>query len=85
MLANLCLLLQEAAIEEYFKPIDKNAEIIMNMQLEKEEKQMKEMLKAMHEQAMLQRDMAAKKAVDSDAIRPAQQMASTPSNQEQAK
>ncbi|XP_008781502.1 uncharacterized protein LOC103701273 [Phoenix dactylifera] len=75
----------EAAIEEYFKPIDKNAEIIMSMQLEKEEKQMKEMLKAMHEQAMLQRELAAKKVVDSDAIHPTQQMTSTPSNQEQAK
>lgn len=76
----------EAAIEEYFKPIDKNAEIIMNMQLEKEEKQMKEMMKAMHEQAMLQREMAAKRVVDStDVSHPTQQMASTPSNQEQAK
>ncbi|XP_010912486.1 uncharacterized protein [Elaeis guineensis] len=76
----------EAAIEEYFKPIDKNAEMIMNMQLEKEEKQMKEMLKAMHEQAMLQREMAAKKIVGSaDVSHPTQQMASTPSNQEQAK
>nr|XP_010930865.1 uncharacterized protein LOC105051920 [Elaeis guineensis]XP_010930866.1 uncharacterized protein LOC105051920 [Elaeis guineensis]XP_010930867.1 uncharacterized protein LOC105051920 [Elaeis guineensis]XP_010930868.1 uncharacterized protein LOC105051920 [Elaeis guineensis] len=75
----------EAAIEEYFKPIDKNAEIIMNMQLEKEEKQMKEMVKAMHEQAMLQREMAAKKVVDSDVIHPPQQTTSTPSNQEQAK
>ncbi|KAG1369859.1 hypothetical protein COCNU_15G002250 [Cocos nucifera] len=75
----------EVAIEEYFKPIDKNAEIIMNMQLEKEEKQMKEMVKAMHEQAMLQREMAAKKVVDSDGIHPTQQMTSTSSNQEQAK
>ncbi|XP_038987005.1 uncharacterized protein LOC103703207 [Phoenix dactylifera] len=76
----------EAAIEEYFKPIDKNAEIIMDMQLEKEEKQMKEMLKAMNEQAMLQREMAAKKIVSSaDVSHPTQQMASTPSNQEQAK
>ncbi|KAJ0976896.1 hypothetical protein J5N97_012370 [Dioscorea zingiberensis] len=48
----------EAAIEDYFKPLDKNAEMIMNMQLEKEERQMKDMLKTMQEQAMLQKEMA---------------------------
>lgn len=47
--------LQEAAIEEYLKPFDKNAKIIMNMQMEKEEKSAKEMLKAMHEEAILKK------------------------------
>eukprot|EP00262_Sarcandra_glabra_P020775 TRINITY_DN8430_c0_g1_i1.p1 TRINITY_DN8430_c0_g1~~TRINITY_DN8430_c0_g1_i1.p1 ORF type:complete len:154 (+),score=43.50 TRINITY_DN8430_c0_g1_i1:175-636(+) len=41
----------EAAIEEYFKPIDKEAEIMMNIQLEGEAKNMREMVRAMHEQA----------------------------------
>ncbi|XP_072981369.1 uncharacterized protein [Typha angustifolia] len=50
----------EAAIEDYFKPLDKNAEILMNMQLEKEQEQMKVMMKAMQEQANLHRDMAMK-------------------------
>ncbi|KAH7680993.1 hypothetical protein IHE45_05G030700 [Dioscorea alata] len=73
----------EAAIEDYFKPIDKNAEIIMNMQLEKEEKQMQEMLKAMQEQAMIQKEMAEKK----DTIAKSNQtpeIASTPSNLEKS-
>lgn len=50
----------EAAIEEYFKPIDKEAEIIMKMQLEGEEKTMKEMLKAMQTQALLEKAEAEK-------------------------
>ncbi|CAA6660945.1 unnamed protein product [Spirodela intermedia] len=45
----------EAAIEEYLKPFDKNAKIIMNMQMEKEEKSAKQMLKAMHEEAVLKK------------------------------
>ncbi|KAJ9173322.1 hypothetical protein P3X46_016473 [Hevea brasiliensis] len=52
----------EAAIEEYFKPIDKEAEIIMKMQLEGEEKTMKEMMKAMQTQALLERAEAEKNA-----------------------
>ncbi|OVA11818.1 hypothetical protein BVC80_633g10 [Macleaya cordata] len=44
----------EAAIEEYFKPIDKEAEMIVNMQLEGEENKMKRMVKAMQEQALLE-------------------------------
>ncbi|MQM00851.1 hypothetical protein Taro_033587 [Colocasia esculenta] len=55
MLIAMYAYLQEAAIEEYLKPFDKNAEIIMNMQLEKEEKSAKEMLKAMRDQAILQK------------------------------
>ncbi|GMQ04676.1 hypothetical protein CsSME_00050018 [Camellia sinensis var. sinensis] len=42
----------EAAIDEYFKPIDKEAEIIMKMQLEGEEKSMREMMKVMQTQAL---------------------------------
>ncbi|KAL2242829.1 UNVERIFIED_CONTAM: hypothetical protein Sindi_0400900, partial [Sesamum indicum] len=48
---------QEAAIEEYFKPIDKEAEYIMKMQLEGEEKTMREMMKAMQTQALLEKDL----------------------------
>ncbi|KAJ9147646.1 hypothetical protein P3X46_029782 [Hevea brasiliensis] len=52
----------EAAIEEYFKPVDKEAEIIMKMQLEGEEKTMKEMMKVMQTQALLERAEAEKSA-----------------------
>ncbi|XP_012070090.1 uncharacterized protein LOC105632341 isoform X3 [Jatropha curcas] len=52
----------EAAIEEYFKPIDKEAEIIMKMQLEGEDKSMKEMMKAMQTQATLEKAEAEKTA-----------------------
>ncbi|XP_073126787.1 uncharacterized protein [Henckelia pumila] len=44
----------EAAIEEYFKPIDKEAEMLMKTQLEGEEKTMKEMMKAMQSRALLE-------------------------------
>lgn len=73
----------EAAIEDYFKPIDKNAEIIMNMQIEKEEKQMQEMLKTMQEQAMIQKEMAEKKNTISKSNQ-APEIASTPSNLEKS-
>ncbi|KAF8032725.1 hypothetical protein BT93_D1593 [Corymbia citriodora subsp. variegata] len=46
----------ESAIEEYFKPIDKQAEAIMKMQLEGEERTMKEMVKTMQRQALLERE-----------------------------
>ncbi|RLM73668.1 uncharacterized protein C2845_PM15G08530 [Panicum miliaceum] len=52
----------ETAIDEYFKPIDKNAKIITDMQLEKEEMQMKEMTKVTHEQIKMQREIAMKRA-----------------------
>ncbi|KAJ1271040.1 hypothetical protein BS78_06G098500 [Paspalum vaginatum] len=52
----------ETAIDEYFKPIDKNAKIITDMQMEKEELKMKEMAKAMQEQIRMQRDIAMKRA-----------------------
>ncbi|GLT68089.1 hypothetical protein SLA2020_403490 [Shorea laevis] len=45
----------EAAIEDYFKPIDKEAETIMKMQLEGEEKTMREMMKAMHHRLCLRK------------------------------
>ncbi|XP_054783175.1 uncharacterized protein LOC129290436 [Prosopis cineraria] len=44
----------EATIQEYFKPIDKEAEIIMKMQLEEEEKTMTEMMKTMQQQTLLE-------------------------------
>ncbi|KAL7099449.1 hypothetical protein ACP275_09G085200 [Erythranthe tilingii] len=52
----------EAAIEEYFKPVDKEAEFIMKMQLEGEEKTMKDMMKAMQTQALLEKAEAEKTA-----------------------
>ncbi|XP_044486170.1 uncharacterized protein LOC123211481 [Mangifera indica] len=52
----------EAAIEEYFKPIDKEAEYIMKIQLEGEEKTMREMMAAMQRQALLEKAEAEKLA-----------------------
>ncbi|XP_024026883.1 uncharacterized protein LOC112093168 [Morus notabilis] len=52
----------EAAIEEYFTPLDKEAESIMKVQLEGEEKTMRQMMAAMQEQALLERAEAAKNA-----------------------
>lgn len=51
------MLKQEAAIDEYFKPIDKQAEMIMKIQLKGEEKTVKEMMKAMQGQALLEKEM----------------------------
>ncbi|KAM7525485.1 hypothetical protein LguiA_015387 [Lonicera macranthoides] len=45
----------EAAIDDYFKPIDKEAEIIMKVQLEGEEKTMREMVQTMQKQALLEK------------------------------
>ncbi|KAK6127898.1 hypothetical protein DH2020_038327 [Rehmannia glutinosa] len=53
---------QEAAIEEYFKPIDKEAELIMKTQLEGEEKSMREMVMAMQRQALLEKVEAERNA-----------------------
>ena len=50
------------AIEEYFKPIDKEAEIIMKTQLEGEEKTVREMMKAMQTQALLEQAEAERLA-----------------------
>lgn len=44
----------ESAIEEYFKPIDKEAETIMKIQLDGEEKRAREMVKRMQAQALLE-------------------------------
>lgn len=52
----------EAAIEEYFKPIDKEAEMIMKAQLEGEEKSMREMMATMQRQALLEREEAEAEA-----------------------
>uniref|UniRef100_A0A7N2N1F2 Uncharacterized protein n=1 Tax=Quercus lobata TaxID=97700 RepID=A0A7N2N1F2_QUELO len=51
---------EEAAIEQYFKPIDKEAEVIMKMQLDGEEKTLKEMMKTMQQQALLEKAEAEK-------------------------
>ncbi|KAH6806739.1 transcription factor IIIB [Perilla frutescens var. frutescens] len=45
----------EMAIEEYFKPIDKEAELIMKEQLKGEEKSMREMMAIMQRQALLEK------------------------------
>ncbi|GLT49112.1 hypothetical protein SLA2020_226920 [Shorea laevis] len=52
----------EAAIEEMFQPIDKQAEAIMKVQLEGEERTMKEMMIATEEQALLEMAEAEKNA-----------------------
>lgn len=52
--------MQEVAIEEYFKPLDKEAEILMKMQLQGEEKKSEMMMKALEEQALLQKAEAEK-------------------------
>lgn len=54
--------MQEAAIEKYFKPIDEQAETLMKMQLEGEEKTMKEMMKALQQQALLEKTESNKTA-----------------------
>ncbi|RDX94410.1 hypothetical protein CR513_23210 [Mucuna pruriens] len=50
----------EAAIEDYFKPLDKEAEIIMKMQLQGEERTSEMMMKALEKQALLQQVEAEK-------------------------
>ncbi|KAJ3675183.1 hypothetical protein LUZ60_004225 [Juncus effusus] len=72
----------EARIEEYFKPLDKNVHMIMNMHMEKEEKQMKERMRMMQnmqrEAAMRTFEAEQNKSVN-DPFDPAQE------NQEQKK
>ncbi|CAH9086593.1 unnamed protein product [Cuscuta europaea] len=51
----------ESQINEYFKPIEKEAEIIMDMQLEREATTMTDMMAEMHRQALLQQIEAEKK------------------------
>ncbi|XP_071689534.1 uncharacterized protein [Rutidosis leptorrhynchoides] len=48
----------EVAIDEYFKPVDKQAEMIVDMQLKEEEKTMKQMMQAMKAQAFLDKEEA---------------------------
>ncbi|XP_022931800.1 uncharacterized protein LOC111438069 isoform X3 [Cucurbita moschata] len=45
----------ESAIEEYFKPIHKEAEALMKVQLEGEERSMKNMVKVMQPQALFEK------------------------------
>ncbi|XP_020239444.1 uncharacterized protein LOC109818403 [Cajanus cajan] len=52
----------EAAIEDYFKPLDKEAEIIMKMQLQGEERTSEMLMKTLEKQALLQQAEAEKKA-----------------------
>ncbi|EMS49747.1 hypothetical protein TRIUR3_08398 [Triticum urartu] len=83
------ILSEETAIDEYFKPIDKNAQILTDMQLEKEEKQMKEMLQVMRGQIQMQREIETRKA-EASAVEPVDTQASAttaevPPKQENAK
>ncbi|XP_023554192.1 uncharacterized protein LOC111811532 isoform X2 [Cucurbita pepo subsp. pepo] len=50
----------ESAIEEYFKPIDKEAEALMKLQLEGEERTMKNMVKVMQQQALFEKAEAGR-------------------------
>ncbi|KAI3713290.1 hypothetical protein L1987_71864 [Smallanthus sonchifolius] len=43
----------EASIDEYFKSVDKQAEMIVEMKLKEEEKTMKQMMQAMKAQALI--------------------------------
>ncbi|CAJ1949467.1 unnamed protein product [Sphenostylis stenocarpa] len=52
----------EAAIEDYFKPLDKEAEIIMKMQLQGEERTSEMMMKVLEKQTSLQQVEAEKNA-----------------------
>ncbi|KAJ4756665.1 transcription factor IIIB [Rhynchospora pubera] len=56
----------EAKIEEHFKPIDEAANRIINLQMEKEERRMKEMMKIAHEQAMMQREATMRSIMSSN-------------------
>jgi hypothetical protein len=58
---------QEATFDDYFKPINKQAEIIMKTQLEGEENSMKDMMKAMQTRALLEKYEAERKANVNDA------------------
>ncbi|GAV67596.1 hypothetical protein CFOL_v3_11101 [Cephalotus follicularis] len=58
----------ETAIEEYFKPIHKEAEMIMKMQLDGEEARMKEMRTVMQRQALLEKAEAEKAAIAKSAV-----------------
>lgn len=73
----------ETAIDEYFKPLDKEAEIVMKMQLEGEEKAMREMVKTMQSQALLEKAEAERLAAvkNSDANQDVQEKAPTPTTQ----
>uniref|UniRef100_A0A0D9W524 Uncharacterized protein n=1 Tax=Leersia perrieri TaxID=77586 RepID=A0A0D9W524_9ORYZ len=79
----------ETAIDEYFKPIDKNAQIIMDLQMEKEERQMKEMAKIMQDQISMQRELASKRAqasaIESKDSQASEKMAEGPPKEETIK
>ncbi|KAF5755237.1 hypothetical protein HanRHA438_Chr17g0810391 [Helianthus annuus] len=52
----------EAAINEYFKPVDKQAQMIVEKKLQEEEKTMKQMMHAMKAQALLDNQEAENNA-----------------------
>lgn len=51
---------QEAAVDDYFKPINMEAETIVKMQLEGEENRTKDMMNILQKQAFLDRLQAEK-------------------------
>lgn len=59
--------MQESAIDQYFSPLDKEAEMIMKVQLEGEERSMKEMVKTMQRQAILEKEEAERLSSVQDA------------------
>ncbi|KAF4404192.1 hypothetical protein CsatB_004335 [Cannabis sativa] len=77
----------EAAIEDYFKPLDKEAEILMKAQLEGEEKTMRQMMTAMQQQALLEKTEAEQNAkvhnVDTNNTSTQESESSGPPNQAQ--
>ena len=77
--------MKEAAIEEYLKPLDKNAKIVMDMQLEKEEKSAKEMLRAMHQEAILNKFDLEREANAGDLIEMLKKTKSASSGEENQK
>ncbi|KAM0003021.1 hypothetical protein Hdeb2414_s0304g00861501 [Helianthus debilis subsp. tardiflorus] len=52
----------EAAINEYFKPVDRQAQMIVEKKLQEEEKTMKQMMQAMKAQALLDNQEAENNA-----------------------
>ncbi|CAI0397108.1 unnamed protein product [Linum tenue] len=75
----------EAAIDDYFKPINTQAEILMKQQLEGEEQTMTEMMKVLETKAMIEEAQAHKPSSKVDQISPSEthsQETESPTKQE---
>ncbi|KAG8082015.1 hypothetical protein GUJ93_ZPchr0014g46861 [Zizania palustris] len=79
----------ESAIDEYFKPIDKNAQIIIDMQLEREEQKRKDMARVMQDQISMQREIASRRAqataIESEDTQASEKMVEGPPKEENIK